>query len=421
MQLFIYDAENLVGTLTCPSTVANWSFTYSNEWLDSVKKYALSCSIPLQTEPFPHDIVHNYFSNLLPESSIRTVIAQRLGVSEGNSRALLESLGGECAGRISLYTEKQMMTVSQHPTYKQLTPEEFVELINELPNRPFLVEQEGVRLSLAGAQQKLPIYYDGKNIAIPQGNSPSTHIVKPPMSDYPDTVSNELFCMLLAKNMKFNVPEVLPLPFANSFLFCIVRYDRVPQKKGILQRLHQEDFCQALGLSPHQKYEADGGVTTKQCFQLLQTHSSHPAKNRLALLRMAIFNYCIGNMDAHGKNFSLLYTNATPELAPFYDLLSTVIYENTSKRLAMKIGKENRPDWVQARHWERFAHEIGIPFKTVKKHCLQIAKSLPQTAKQTRLEIQNKWGVIYREQECIIKIIEHINMRAAMLTGRLTD
>ncbi|OEU67709.1 MAG: hypothetical protein BA863_03355 [Desulfovibrio sp. S3730MH75] len=106
--------------------------------------------------------------------------------------------------------------------------------------------------------------------------------------------------MLLAKNMQFNVPEVLPLPFADSFLFCIARYDRIPQNKGILQRLHQEDFCQALGLSPHQKYEADGGVTTKQCFQLLQTHSSHPAKNRLALLRMIIFNYCIGNMDAHG-------------------------------------------------------------------------------------------------------------------------
>nr|WP_239057167.1 type II toxin-antitoxin system HipA family toxin [Desulfovibrio sp. JC010] len=410
----------MLGTLYCPAKVSEWSFSYSDEWLQSKTSFNLSCSMPLQEEPFIAELVYNYFSNLLPESSLRTVIARRLGVSEENSRALLESLGGECAGRISLYTEKK----GEHgleqtiPEYKALTLPKFVDLVNELPQRPFLVEKEGIRLSLAGAQQKLPIYYDGEIIAIPQGGLPSTHIVKPPMRDFPDTVANELFCMLLAKNMDFAVPDVMPLPFDDSFLFCISRYDRRLQKDG-MQRLHQEDFCQALGLSAHQKYEADGGVNAGQCFHILQDFSAQPAKDRLSLLRMFIFNYCIGNMDAHGKNFSLLYTHAAPTLAPYYDLLSTIIYENTSDRLAMKIGRENRPDWIQERHWERFADEINIPFKTVRKHCLQIVKQLPEAAEKTAKQIQETWPQLYDEQQCIGKIITHIEKYTSKLAIRL--
>lgn len=420
MYLYVYDAQILVGTLYCPANVAEWSFSYSAEWLQFKDRFSLSCSMPLQQKVFNADLVYNYFSNLLPESSLRTVIARRLGVSEGNSRALLESLGGECAGRISLYIEKKIAFDSDSGTsnYTALTQHEFVQLVHELPKRPFLVEKEGIRLSLAGAQQKLPIFYDGKIVAIPQSGAPSTHIVKPPMRDFPDTVANELFCMLLAKNMGFAVPEVMPLSLEDSFLFCIARYDRNFHESG-LQRVHQEDFCQVLGFSEHHKYEADGGVKASQCFQVLQDFSAQPAKDKQALLRIFIFNCCIGNMDAHGKNFSLLYTHAAPTLAPFYDLLSTIIYENTSDRLAMKIGKENRPDWIQERHWERFAEEINIPIRTVRKHCLQMAKELPEFADKTKKQMHEDWVKLYEEQQCIGKIIKYIEKYTDKLITRL--
>ncbi|MDY0223766.1 MAG: HipA domain-containing protein [Desulfobacterium sp.] len=128
----------------------------------------------------------------------------------------------------------------------------------------------------------------------------------------------------------------------------------------VLKRIHQEDFCQAMGLSHELKYQADGGPGLKDCFDFVRRHSANPIKVLQQLIEWVFFNFLIGNMDAHAKNLSFIYQGRQIRLAPFYDMLCTNIYEDLSQKLVMKIGGENRPEWIMKRHWNRFAGEINI-------------------------------------------------------------
>jgi serine/threonine-protein kinase HipA len=228
-----------------------------------------------------------------------------------------------------------------------------------------LAGEQGMRLSLAGAQNKLPVHFDGTGISLPIDTAPSSHILKTPIERYPDSIYNEAFCMELALDIGLRVPQVIILPKEQP-LYLVERYDR-RRKDGDLVRIHQEDFCQALSIPPDQKYEKEGGPSLAQCFSLLREHSLVPVQDIQALLKWVVFNYLIGNADAHGKNISLLLTEQGPMLAPFYDLMSTAIYPGLNDRLAMRIGGEDRPDWILKRRWQQFAEDVGIAYKLVRQ------------------------------------------------------
>ena len=186
--------------------------------------------------------------------------------------------------------------------------------------------------------------------------------------------------MQLAKAVGLTVPEVTLLNNRGQWLYLISRYDREPDHRGTLQRLHQEDFCQALGLLPETKYEKEGGPGLAACFKLVKEQSIQPVVDQLQLLNWRVFNHLIGNADAHGKNVSLLLTQQGPKLAPFYDLMSTAIYPGLSDRPAMKIGGEDRPTWIIARSWQTLAEECGIGFKLVKQTLEKVSRTLEQQA-----------------------------------------
>ncbi len=142
-----------------------------------------------------------------------------------------------------------------------------------------------------------------------------------------------------------------------------------------ISRLHQENFCQVLSVPPELKYEREGGPSIAKCFKILDDFSSQPGSDRLGFIRILIFNYLIGNAEAHGKNFSFLYKGKEPKLAPAYDLFSTAVYPELSKKMAMKIGGHYDPDTLLERHWLRIAPEgIGAQ-KTLKKTLVQMAKA----------------------------------------------
>ncbi|MGA1825420.1 MAG: type II toxin-antitoxin system HipA family toxin, partial [bacterium] len=231
-------------------------------------------------------------------------------------------------------------------------------MIGNQKKKPLLVGREGMRLSLAGAQDKLPVYSKDNKLYLPQGGAASNSIIKPEIKDVENTVHNEAFCMMLAQRSGFDVPEVKIQQGKNNFLI-IKRYDRKEEGNKVT-RIHQEDFCQALGVSYNQKYESEGGPGLRDCFNLLDNNSVQPALDKKRLLEFVVFNYYIGNADAHAKNISLLYENGNIRLAPFYDLMSTLVYEGLSKKMAMKIGGENRFNWVRKRHWERLAKSIDV-------------------------------------------------------------
>lgn len=384
-------------------------FEYLPDWVAGHKSQPLSLSLPVREEAYDDARAQPFFANLLPEAEIRRFIAKSLGLSEKNDFALLEAIGGECAGAVSLFPEGTK--IPTHSNYKKLDDDGLNKLIADLPAQPMMAGEQDIRLSLAGAQNKLPVYYNGVEISIPTGVAASSHILKPPMKHYANSVENEYFCMQLAKKINLNVPETQVLYKAVA-LYLVARYDRIYDANGNLVRLPQEDFCQAMAISPNNKYEKEGGPSLKACFELVRNRSVQPAKDLNELLSWVVFNYLIGNADAHGKNVSLMLTPEGPTLAPFYDLMSTAIYPGLAQKMAMKIGGEDRPEWIIERSWERFSEETGIKFKLVRKRCLELSDKLSDIAVDFASEFQQERG----KNEQIAKIVELIEQRKRKFT-----
>mgnify|MGYP003641007701 CR=1 FL=1 len=349
------------------------SFEYDAEYIQT-KQAAISVSLPLSVDEYKGDMVKAFFSGLLPEETIREKIAKYLGVSEKNPFALLKAIGGECAGALSLVPEGEVLTSESLDDIQVLNDQELIDLLDLIKRRPMLAGEEKIRLSLAGAQNKLAVSYKDNTVSLVGGAMPTTHILKPMIEHVDDSVHNEYFCMKLAKMVGLSVPDVY-LHFAGDTpCYLIERYDRVQNEDGHTVRIHQEDFCQVLGILPEVKYEREGGPNLKTCFELINRYSSKPAVDQIRMLQVTIFNYLIGNVDAHGKNFSFLYTGQKPELSPAYDLLSTAIYPDLSNKMAMKIGGRYKADELCLRHWHRLVPDTKAAESNLEKQLLTLSE-----------------------------------------------
>jgi serine/threonine-protein kinase HipA len=380
-QLEVWLFDNHVGILE--QTRGELTFLYNQSWLDNPKAIALSCSLPLQSEPFSNRLARPFFAGLLPEGNKRNLIAQQLKVSNKNDFALLDSIGGECAGAITFLEPGQPLPRSSSPFETHWLKEHAVlMLLDEMPRRPMLVGENGLRLSLAGAQDKLPVIFDGKRIGLPLHGSPSSHILKPEIPGVRDSVVNEGFCMELAKVLGINVAETHIHHVRDKRVLLVKRYDRYLDEKNHLKRLHQEDFCQALGIEPEIKYQSEGGPNLADCFSLLRRVTQPSAPHILSLLDFVIFNTLVGNHDAHAKNFSLLHAHQGIILAPLYDALSTSIYPELTSKMAMKLGSKYKFNDVQSRHWDQFAEATGLSVAQTRQRVLTLSNKLPLAANQ---------------------------------------
>jgi len=241
--------------------------------------------------------------------------------------------------------------------------------------KPMLAGEDGVRLSLAGAQDKLAIAMVDGHIAIPIDGAPSTHILKPINRDFPSLIENECFCLQLARKIGLNAVEASIQETEGTPYLLVKRYDRISTDKGI-QRLHQEDFCQALGITPEMKYQREGGPGLSDCFKLIRQVSSVPVIDIKALLQGVLFNVIIGNNDAHGKNFSLLYQGKQIRLTPFYDMISTVHYASLSTKMAMKMGSKYDFEHLFPRHIEQMAAEANLSIALVRDETIHILNKI---------------------------------------------
>ena len=307
--------------------------------------------MPLQEAAYGDRIVRPFFSGLLPDEGARQRLSGALGISSGNTFGLLEVIGGECAGALSLYPAGEAPLSSDDDGVEFLSTERLEEILGKLRERPLLGGEEGVRLSLAGAQDKLAVCVEGESIGLAKGGRPTTHILKPFIQALDGTVENELFCLRLAARLRLPVPNV-EMRRGGAIPFLLVeRYDRARHEDGTITRLHQEDFCQALSVPPELKYEAEGGPGTEASLALIGRATARPAADRLGFIRMLILHYLVGNADAHGKNYALLYSGGIPDLAPLYDVLCTAAYPRLDKKLAMAIGGRAVPDTIQLQQW----------------------------------------------------------------------
>jgi serine/threonine-protein kinase HipA len=337
-------------------------FQYAGNWLSNPAAIPLSHSLPLRTEPFRRKECRGFFGGILPEQAQREMIARNLGISARNDYAMLERIGGECAGAVTFLPQGDAMPEQQYG-YRELSDDQLTAILKELPRRPLLAGEKGIRLSLAGAQDKLAVCIQGSTISLPLGGAPSTHILKPNVERFEGVVFDEAFCMQLAAACALPAAGV-QIRRVHEFDFLLVeRYDRL-KRPGAVERLHQEDFCQALGIVSEQKYQKEGGPSLKQCFALLRDVSSAPVIDLARLLDAIIFNYLVGNNDAHGKNFSIVYYGSGEDrqirLAPLYDIVSTVQYPELSPDMAMRIGDEYSSEKVTLKNFEQLATDAGL-------------------------------------------------------------
>ena len=352
-------------------------FAYTGEWIDNNSAPALSASLPKRAEPFSRRECRPFFGGLLPEEGQRDAAAQALGVSRANDFALLDRLGGDVAGALQLLPQGEMPTTANHTQLPiPFDDAGLIRVLDALPLRPLLAGEMGLRLSLAGAQSKVPVVMVKGTIALPVPGQPTTHILKPSIARFPATTENEAFVMRLAAAIGIDVAKVEPRIVRDRKFLLVQRYDRTATAEGNIRRIHQEDFCQALGVPPEMKYAGEGGPTFKDCFALLRRVASRPALDVLKLLDAAIFNLIVGNADAHGKNFSIFYDDNGPRLAPLYDLLSTVAYPELPPKLAMKIGKCGTLEEMDSKAWSSFATEAGLGLPLIRRRVNEISDAV---------------------------------------------
>ena len=357
--LNVYFDRELVGQLI-QDDGGQMIFQYDESWLGRPEPIALSRSLPLREEPFTQKECQGFFGGTLPEEGNRKVIARILGISDKNDFAMLEQIGGECAGAITFLPEDEKNS-EDDDRYRELADDELASILRELPRRPLMAGADGIRLSLAGAQDKIAVRLDDGKISIPRGSAPSSHVLKPAIDTHEGVVFNEAFCMALANACGLSVAPVAIGKVEDIDYLLAERYDRVRSEANVIQRLHQEDFCQALGIPSEIKYQTEGGPSLADCFGLIREVSSGPALDLLALLDAVIFNLLIGNHDAHAKNFSFLYRpDRSVRLAPLYDLVCTVYYEELTDKMAMKIGGEAKSALIYPGSVDLFAAGAGL-------------------------------------------------------------
>jgi serine/threonine-protein kinase HipA len=392
-------ATERVGELVLKDN-GNLQFRYD----DSYDGPSISHALPRQHEAHPHATTKAVFGGLLPEADVREAVARNLGVSVSNDYALLAELGGDVAGALTLLEEGQQPDTE--PTSIALRGDDLERRLIDLPQRPLAADpEEGIRLSLAGAQAKLPIIIDERGVmALPtSAAAATTHILKPEPPRFPGLVDNEAFCMDLSRACGLQTAVVRKDRTASGLPYLIVeRYDRDLTIEPI-RRLHQEDFCQALGRASDAKYQSEGGPSIADSVSLLRASTNLPAQELPRFIDAVIFNWLVGNCDAHGKNFSLLYDGGAPTLAPLYDLVSTVSYEQLTTRLAMSIGGARKLEEIDDRAWGRLA--AGIKYR-------------PATLRSARSALLRRAG---EQASRLVAQPEHDNGVARAVARRVAD
>jgi serine/threonine-protein kinase HipA len=396
-------------------TAGRLTFTYDAGWLARPHAVPLSASLPRQEKPFDDRAARPFFAGLLPEQDRRDQVARAIGVSERNDFALLDALGGECAGAVS-FTHPGEKPIEQgtERDYRILDDQKLATIIDKLPERPLLAGEEGVRLSLAGAQEKLPVLVVDGRIALPLHGAPSSHILKPAIRRIADSVHNEGFCLALAKAIDLNAAAADIRNAQGRPYLLVERYDRMRGPDNRPRRLHQEDFCQALGVAPEYKYQNEGGPSVADCFALVRKATRPAALYVPQLLDAILFNTLIGNNDAHAKNYSLVYGAAGTTLAPLYDVLCTAVYPELTAKMAMKIGGHYKPTDIYPRHWTRFAQSADLSAPQMRRRLLEMAQLLPRAAQKLRDEFEDRG----RRTPLIVQIIETIQHNCGLMQSR---
>jgi serine/threonine-protein kinase HipA len=398
------------------------SFSYDDAWLADPAAKPIDPQIPLQAGKIASIYVYAFFENLLPEGDQRKLVSLRHHVS--TVFGLLATVGGDTAGSCVLLPLGQL---PQPPLYRAMTWDQVDKLLH-VDSLDAGVEEDAEadpddltkpRISVSGAQLKMLISLDGLgNPLQPMGTSPSTHILKPDMV----RADINLFATAVNETIVMRAAGICGMPTAGvsyqaEVRACLVeRYDRVREADGSLRRLWQADFCQLAGKPSAIKYEADGGPTFKDCFDLLSAHTVRPAIDQRSLLRWLFFNLYVGNNDSHAKNLSILRTPDGLRLAPFYDLMSTRVYSGLGRHFALSVGGEFSPGKIEKSHLVTLAASLGVSPKYLMKIAQETAgkveSAIPEAVRELMPNLAPPEKIIAeRIQQKILSITKKLKNR----------
>lgn len=376
---------------------------------DRLSERAISVRMPVTATPYDHAATLVFFDNLLFETDIRAELALIDRRDASDVAGLLGRVGAECAGAVSLWPHG---TPPAPPTYRELSIAEVEALFDERHGERFsqaLLESQQV---MSGAQRKLVLRRHGDMWALPLRGAPSTHLIKRSSGRYDGLVANELACLRLAKTLELTVPEAWcvgsvaawPDGATEPRLIAVTRFDRVvqavmPAPHALetfppIARLHQEDLCQITGCRPSAKYQAKGGPTLRDLATMIRRYSSTPDTDLQAALTMTVANVCLGNSDAHGKNFALLSeANGARRLAPFYDVVSTDVYPALTPTFSMTFGHAVRASDLSASDFQRVARDFGVSLSLVRTAVAAVTTTLPKVLDDVLDGVEREIGV----------------------------
>ena len=366
------------------------TFVYDDRWRSMDAAYPLSLSMPLVVAEHEHARIEPWLWGLLPDNeAILARWGQRFHVSPRNAFALLGAVGEDCAGAIQLVRPDRVDDVLQEEDQQieWLTEADIAERLRVLrqDQAAWRMARDTGQFSLAGAQPKTALLFDGQRWGVPSGPTPTTHILKPPIDGLDGHAENEHLCLALSRALGLPAARSEVRRFEDESAIIVERYDRT-RLGGSIRRLHQEDMCQVLGLPPTKKYQNEGGPGCAELSEALWTHSGEPVEDAWTFARAIMLNWIIGGTDAHAKNFSMLIgPQGRGRLAPLYDVASMLPYDADPRRLKMatKIGGKYLLHEVHSRHWVKFATEVRLPPAEVVEMGNAIAEILPVVLAET--------------------------------------
>lgn len=399
-ELNLWYEDQLVGFLW-RNDLDRIGFRYDKEWISSESSFPISLQLPLIEDEFSPDEgkAHRFFANLLPEGQARTNIVSNLKISNSDFE-LLREIGGECAGALNIlsFTEEP----KNNYKYEKLSKNKLHDLIRGRGQIYRSREDHNVpiRLSLAGAQDKCAVLLKNGNLLLPHGEAPSSHILKFQVTDLSHVPAYETVLTKLAQHIGLPTVDVELRSLEGAAgenpektYIVIKRYDRYENNEGRIHRLHQEDFCQALGYGYERKYQERGGPSFSDCLNLVKEHSDDPAVDIDYLLRWQIFNLLAGNSDGHAKNLSLLYKSSrSRRIAPFYDLVCTRAITRIDTKLAFNIGGRSKPGDINKDAWIDFAKECDLGRKFVLQNVRELAEQVLEALPITLESFKSDYG-----------------------------
>ncbi len=344
----------------------------------------LSRSMPLEVAAHPDSVVAPWLWGLLPENdAVLARWGRQFQVSASSPFALLGTpIGEDCAGAVRLCRESEVDRL--------LAREGSVEWLDEtaLESRIRDLRQDSTawlgrdfigQFSLAGAQAKTALHFDGARWGVPAGATPTTHILKPAIRGFDDHQLNEHICLDAARRVGLRAARTRVDQFGAESVIVVTRYDRIAGPAGV-QRIHQEDVCQALNVSPAHKYQNEGGPGAADVIALLRREMPpREASQAVAgFVDALIWNWIIAGTDAHAKNYSLLLAERQARLAPLYDIASALPYgvHERKLRMAMKIGSDYDLFYLWDR-WAKAAVEWDLEPDALHDRVVEIASRAP--------------------------------------------